>query len=181
VSDKVCNYLPRGLPIPVPEPDGLSAPYWEGLRKNRLLVQRCGRCRSWQFGPEWLCHHCHAFDPAWTEVEPRGHIFSWERVWHPSHAALRQHGPYLAVLVELPHAGGVRIVGNLLGDPMQTITIGPTSKASSNIMSRPIRNIPFCSGAWHERAVPPASEPSAVRRRSRSTSIVRPAARDSCG
>jgi uncharacterized protein len=28
------------------------------------------------------------------------------------------------VLVELPHAGGVRIVGNLLGDPMQTITIG---------------------------------------------------------
>ena len=39
-------------------------------------------------------------------------------------AALRQHGPYLAVLVELPHAGGVRMVGNLLGDPMQMVTIG---------------------------------------------------------
>lgn len=36
-------------------------------------------------------------------------------VWHPSHAALRQHGPHLAVLVELPHAGGVRMVGNFLG------------------------------------------------------------------
>jgi uncharacterized protein len=37
---------------------------------------------------------------------------------------LRQHGPYLAVLVELPHAGGVRMVGNLLGDPMQEVAIG---------------------------------------------------------
>ena len=39
-------------------------------------------------------------------------------------AALRQHGPYLAVFVELPHAGGLRMVGNLLGDPMQMVTIG---------------------------------------------------------
>jgi uncharacterized protein len=118
------SYLPTGLPIPVAEPDGLSAPYWAGLRQNRLLVQRCGGCRTWQFGPEWLCHRCHAFDPEWTEVAPRGRIFSWERVWHPSHASLRNHGPYIAVLVELPHADGVRMIGNLLGDPQQTVTIG---------------------------------------------------------
>jgi uncharacterized OB-fold protein len=117
-------YLPHGLPIPVAEADGLSAPYWTGLRQSQLLVQRCASCRTWQFGPEWLCHHCHAFDPEWTKVEPRGRIFSWERVWHPSHAALRRHNTYLAVLVELPHAGGVRMVGNLLGDPMQMVTIG---------------------------------------------------------
>jgi uncharacterized OB-fold protein len=118
------SYLPAGLPIPVPEPDGLSAPYWTGLRESRLLVQRCRHCDSWQFGPEWLCHHCHAFDPNWTEVEPQGFIFSWERVWHPSHAALRDHRPYIAVLVELPHAGSVRMVGNLLGDAMQKVVIG---------------------------------------------------------
>jgi uncharacterized OB-fold protein len=117
-------YLPSGLPIPVAEPDGLSAPYWAGLRQDRLLVQRCAHCRTWQFGPEWLCHRCHAFDVEWTEVEPRGRIFSWERVWHPSHAALKQRGPYLAVLIELPHAGNVRLVGNLLGDPMQAVAIG---------------------------------------------------------
>jgi uncharacterized OB-fold protein len=113
-----------GLPIPVAEPDDLSAPYWTGLRHNRLLVQRCSHCRTWQFGPEWLCHRCHAFDPEWTEVEAWGRIFSWERVWHPSHAVLRNHGPYIAVLVELPHAGGVRMVGNLLGNPTQEVVIG---------------------------------------------------------
>ena len=117
-------YLPPGLPIPVSEPDGLAQPYWSGLRQGRLLVQRCAACGTWQFAPEWICHQCRAFDPAWVEVAPRGRIYSWERVWHPAHPALASHGPYLAVLVELPHAGGVRMVGNLLGDPQQEVVIG---------------------------------------------------------
>jgi len=125
VSDETINtYLPAGLPVPVSEPDGLSAPYWAGLRENRLYVQRCAQCGTWQFGPEWVCHGCHAFDPAWTEIAPRARIFSWERVWHPSHPALKGHTPYLVVLVELPHAGNVRMVGNLLGDPMREVHIG---------------------------------------------------------
>jgi uncharacterized OB-fold protein len=117
-------HLPAGLPVPVAEPDGLSAPYWAGLRQGRLRVQRCGGCATWQFGPEWLCHRCHRFDPDWVEVAPQGLVYSWERVWHPSHPALEGHGPYLVVLVELPDAGGVRMVGNLLGDPMQEVVIG---------------------------------------------------------
>lgn len=118
------RYLPAGLPIPVSEPDGLSEPYWQGLREGLLRVQRCTHCGTWQFGPEWICHRCHAFDPAWVEVAPRGRIYSWERVWHPAHAALKDHGAYLVVLVELPGAGNVRMVGNLLGDPMQAVEIG---------------------------------------------------------
>ena len=55
---------------------------------------------------------------------PLSRIYSWERVWHPAHASLKNHGPYLAVLVELAHAGLVRMVGNLLGDPMQPVQIG---------------------------------------------------------
>lgn len=117
-------YLPEGLPTPVPENDSLSAPYWSGLRDGRLMVQRCRHCHTWQFGPEWICHHCHAFDPDWQEVEPQGLIYSWERVWHPAHHVLKGHGPYLAVLVELPQAGHIRMIGNLLGDPMQNVVIG---------------------------------------------------------
>ena len=43
---------------------------------------------------------------------------------HPVHAALTGRGPYIAVLVELPEYGGIRMVGNLLGDPLQAVTIG---------------------------------------------------------
>ncbi len=118
------TYLPAGLPRPAADREGLSAPYWQGLREGLLRVQRCAACGTWQFGPEWICHHCHAFDPAWVDVEARGLVHSWERVWHPSHPALKDRGPYLVVLVELPQAGGVRMLGNLLGDPLQDVGIG---------------------------------------------------------
>jgi uncharacterized OB-fold protein len=118
------SYLPPGLPIPVPEADGLSAPFWNGLRENRVMVQHCAACGTWQFGPEWICHHCRRFDPEWVQVVPRGRIYSWERVWHPVHECLKARGPYLVVLVELPGAGHVRMLGNLLGDAAQEVTIG---------------------------------------------------------
>jgi hypothetical protein len=37
--------------------------------------------------------------------------------------------PYVVVLVSLPAADGVRMVGNLLGDPMDDVTIGATVRA----------------------------------------------------
>jgi uncharacterized OB-fold protein len=37
--------------------------------------------------------------------------------------------PYIAVLVELPEAGNVRMVGNLLGDPEQKVVIGSEVEA----------------------------------------------------
>jgi uncharacterized OB-fold protein len=143
-------YLPAGLPTPVSEPDGLSAPYWSGLRDNRLLVQRCSHCQTWQFGPEWLCHHCHGFDPPWIEIEPRGRIFSWERVWHPSHASLKSHGPYLVVLVELPDAGHVRMIGNLLGDPAQEVRIG--AEVEGAFEHHPDSRPPFSLLHWKLRS-----------------------------
>jgi uncharacterized OB-fold protein len=123
------SYLPKGLPIPVIEDDRLDAPYWQATREHELKVQRCARCRVFQWGPEWLCHRCQSFDIDWVEVEGKGRIFSWQRVRHPIHPALKDHGPYLIVLVELPHAGSIRMVGNLLGDPRQTVEIGADVEA----------------------------------------------------
>ncbi len=118
------SYLPAGLPAPAPMADGLDAPYWQGLREDRLFLQKCSACGKWQWGPEWICHRCLSFDVHFEELEPKGQIYSYERVWHPVHPALKEHGPYLIVLVELPHADNVRLVGNLLGDPVQEVQIG---------------------------------------------------------
>lgn len=142
-------YLPAGLPIPISEGDGLSEPFWSGLQEGRLRIQRCAHCQTWQFGPEWLCHHCLEFDPAWQDVEPVGKIYSWERVWHPSHEALKGHGPYIAVLVELPEAGNVRLVGNLLGDPLQDVVIG--ADVVGEFEHHPDANPPYSLLQWRYR------------------------------
>jgi len=118
------SYLPAGMPAPVPAADGLDAPYWEGTRLGELRVQRCGGCGTWQWGPEWICHRCQSFDMQWQTIDGNGLIFSWERPWHPVHPALRGHGPYTAVLVELPGADNIRMLGNLLGPADQAVEIG---------------------------------------------------------
>jgi len=115
-------YLASGLPAP--EPTDLDRPFWEGLQQEVLKVQRCRRCARHQWGPEWICHRCLNPDLEFASVEARGVIYSHQRVWHPVHPALKEQGPYVIVLVELPHADNVRLVGNLLGDPRREIEIG---------------------------------------------------------
>jgi uncharacterized OB-fold protein len=122
-------YLPVGLPQPVPAPDGLGAEFWEATRRHELVVQRCNACRSWQWGPEFVCHACHSFDLGYERVSGRGRIFSWERAWYPVHPALKDSLPYIVVLVELPDASNVRMVGNLLGDPRAEVVIGAEVEA----------------------------------------------------
>ena len=114
----------HGLRQPAPANDGLDAPFWEGTRAHELRVQRCSTCNIHQWGPEWMCHACNSLDLDWVTVDPVGRIYSWQRPHHPVHRALSDRGPYIIVLVELPHADDIRMVGNLLGDPLQEIEIG---------------------------------------------------------
>jgi uncharacterized OB-fold protein len=116
------HHLPEGLPEPVPAPDGLDADFWSGLEIDELRVQECRSCGTRQF-PEWICHRCLGFDLAWVPVRPVGTIYSWERVWNPSHPVVAPALPYLVVLVQLDDAPEVRMIGNLLGDPRQTVVI----------------------------------------------------------
>lgn len=123
------TYLPAGLPVPAAAGDGLDTEYWEATKRHELVVQRCNACQGFQWGPEWICYQCHSFDLGWHRVSGRGVIYSWERIWHPVHPALREACPYMVVLVELPDAGNVRMVGNLLGDPMDDVVIGSPVEA----------------------------------------------------
>jgi len=122
-------YLASGLPQPVAAPDGLDASYWAGLTEEKILLQRCADCQGWQWGPEWICHRCRSDNLGYEAVPGEGVIYSYERVWHPVHPALMDQGPYVVVLVELPAADNVRVVGNLLGDPEAEVVIGAPVRA----------------------------------------------------
>jgi uncharacterized OB-fold protein len=107
------HYLPPGLPAP--EPTDLDRPYWEAAQRHEVAVQRCEACGHTQFPPEEICRGCHTFDPGWVTLPSRGTLVSWTRIWHPVHPALKDHGPYLAVVVSLEGAPHIRVSGNLLG------------------------------------------------------------------
>ena len=123
-------YLAPGLAKPVADNMGLDTAYWDATAEHRLAVQYCNACQHYQWGPEWICWRCGSDDIGWQDVDPVGVIYSWERIWHPVHPALVESVPYLVVLVELPHADNIRMVGNLLGDKRQEVPIGAAVHAA---------------------------------------------------
>jgi uncharacterized protein len=119
MADEKKYYLPEGLPTPRAQRNGLDKAFWDATKRHELVVQHCNGCDSFQWAPEEICHRCHSFDLGWHKVSGRGRLYSWVRTWNPVHPALREACPYIVAVVELPDAGNVRMVGNLLGDPRQ--------------------------------------------------------------
>ena len=120
------HYLPAGLPAP--DLTGIDRPFWEAARRGELLVQTCGECDAPQWPPEEICAACHSTNRAWKAANGRGTVFSWSRIWDPVHPALTDHGLYIAVVVRLDDVP-VLMLGNLLGDPAQPVTIGEPVEA----------------------------------------------------
>ncbi len=115
--------------VPVPLADGLDDPFWSGLQEERLVLQYCRSCANFQWGPEHVCYLCGTVDLGWSEVprandEYRAVLYSWERVWHPVDPSLTSAVPYVVVLVELPDANRVRLIGNLVDPPAGDLAIG---------------------------------------------------------
>jgi predicted TIM-barrel fold metal-dependent hydrolase/uncharacterized OB-fold protein len=106
------------------------------------VAQRCNACATWQWGPEWICHACHAFDVGWAAPPGRARIFAYERVWHPVHPALANGVPYV-VCSSVPDAGGIAI-GNLAGDPRARVESAPVVPVFED------RQLHSVSGGRHE-------------------------------
>jgi uncharacterized OB-fold protein len=99
-----------------PRPDGIDAPFWAALAGGELKLQRCSICRTWIWGPQWVCPECRTMEPGWEATPMRGTIFTWTRTHQPFVPDFKDHLPYVTVVVELPGAGGRRLLGLLLGD-----------------------------------------------------------------
>ncbi|CQD17627.1 putative nucleic-acid-binding protein containing a Zn-ribbon [Mycobacterium lentiflavum] len=117
---------PPWVGVTGPSDDGLDTAHWEGLRAGKLLLQRCAQCSTWIWSPRPICPACHSFDTAFEPVEPVGTIYSWTRTWQPFTEDATGHLPYVVVLVELPAAGGRRVLGVLAHADGLTPRIGAT-------------------------------------------------------
>jgi uncharacterized OB-fold protein len=121
--------LPDGVFTVACHPGDLDAPHWEGARNGELRIQCCRDCGRFQWGPGYICRHCHSFDLTYETLPGEGRIFSWHRSWHSTVPALKEHLPYIVLLVELDAAPGIRVLGNYAGDQRRGIVIGSPVRA----------------------------------------------------
>lgn len=95
---------------------GNDGQYWLALGEGRLELLQCAKCRHWHWPAPFRCAACGSFEFGWHAVAPSGHIFTWARARHPFSGSEALGLPYTSVLVELPEAGGIRLLGLLDGD-----------------------------------------------------------------
>lgn len=107
-----------------PSPDRPDGPFWAALAAGELRMPRCLECDRWRWPPEWICPECHSEHLRWEAVPATGRVYSWTRTWHAFAPELAAHVPFVVVLVELPDAGGCRLLGLLVDDDGSEVRIG---------------------------------------------------------
>jgi uncharacterized protein len=103
-------------PIGMITTGGPEAPYWQGVQDGVLRLPQCEGCGRWTWPPQPRCGECASWAFAWTEVDAAGEVYSWTRTWHPVAPEVADSTPYVTVLVSLPHAGSIRLLGFWLDD-----------------------------------------------------------------
>lgn len=108
------------LPAPVVNAD--SAPYWEGARQGKLLLQRCRDCGTLRFFPRYLCTACGSERTEWAEASGRGAVHSFTIVHRAAFPEFQARTPYVVALIDLEE--GPRMMTNIVGGDALDVAIG---------------------------------------------------------
>ena len=120
----MANTAEYGKPLPEIR-DGTKA-FWEGCKRHELLVQRCSECGAYRHPPQPMCHKCNSLSVEWVKITGKGTVYSYTVVHTPSGLTpgFEKDLPLPVVLVELPDAGKVRMVSNLVECKPGDVEIG---------------------------------------------------------
>jgi len=107
---------------PLPEPTKGSAPFWDGLKAQRLVLQRCAQCKKIRHYPRPMCDACHSMEAEWVEGSPKGKVYSWMVAHHPFHPGFKRDLPYIVLTVDMHD--GVRMVAPMTGNDPSRLSLG---------------------------------------------------------
>ena len=107
---------------PMPVATEISAPFWEGLKAERLLIQQCNQCSHWVFYPRRHCPACLAHELTWREVSGGATLYSYTVTRIATLPDFADEMPQMLAVIELDQ--GVRINSNLVGLDESEVKIG---------------------------------------------------------
>lgn len=107
---------------PLPVPDSESTPFWDGMRENRLMLQRVASTGEHLFPPVTFCPGS-LERPEWIQASGKGTVFSWIVVRHPVPRDIyADEVPYVVALVALDE--GCRMTGNIVDCAPEDVRAG---------------------------------------------------------
>src|SRR5690554_1918171 len=119
---------------PMPVQTDISAPFWEGLKEGRVLIQHCSDCEKWTFYPRRHCSHCFSHQVEFREVSGEGVLYTYTVARIPTLPEFAGPEPQLMAVVELDQ--GVRVNTTLVGLKEDEIKIGMRVKPVRALVSK---------------------------------------------
>ncbi len=112
----------QGYLKPTPDPTADTAPYWEGMKQGKLLLQCCAACGQVRHYPRPVCPYCYAMEHRWVEARGTGTVHSWTISHHAFHPGFKAELPYILATVDLDE--GVRMQAQLHGAEAGALRLG---------------------------------------------------------
>ncbi len=114
--------MPDALSKPMPVPDEISAPFFDGARDGKLMLQHCVSCGMWSFPVRERCPHCFAAALQWRQASGCGTLYTFTVMHQVMNPGFASAVPYNVAQVDLEE--GVRMVSNIVGIPNDALRIG---------------------------------------------------------
>ena len=97
-----------------------NAFWWEGVKAGKLLIQRCGGCRTLRHPPRPMCPRCQSLEWDAVESSGRGTVYSFVVSHHPQVPAFDY--PLAIGLIELEE--GTRLVSDVVDVDPADVHVG---------------------------------------------------------
>lgn len=109
---------------PLPQITDLTRPFWTAAKNGKLVLQKCGKCSTFNFFPKPWCIECGSRDLNWTDAKPYGTVYSFtiSRSVAMNFPGWEAELPVLMCLIDLDD--GVRLYGQVKGCKPDDMKIG---------------------------------------------------------
>lgn len=109
---------------PLPQITDLTRPFWTAAKNGKLVLQKCGKCSTFNFFPKPWCIECGSRDLNWTDAKPYGTVYSFtvSRSVAMNFPGWEAELPVLMCLIDLDD--GVRLYGQVKGCKPEDMKIG---------------------------------------------------------
>jgi uncharacterized OB-fold protein len=107
---------------PVPQPDDLSRPFFEGAARGELMIMRCTACGAYLAPASRLCTECLNESLEWVAASGRGTLFTFAVMHQKYHPGFFGELPYNIAVVELEE--GPRLNSNVVGVANDDLQVG---------------------------------------------------------
>lgn len=109
---------------PLPQITDLTRPFWTAAKQGKLVLQKCGKCSTFNFFPKPWCIECGSRDLTWTDAKTGGTVYSFtiSRSVAMNFPGWEAELPVLMCLIDLDD--GVRLYGQVKGCKPEDMKIG---------------------------------------------------------